>query len=198
MAKVRDYSFEEIGFELQSCNYVHFRTNTLRNGIKFLYPTSYELNNITAVLLRRCFWYQITHEGWYVIKKEQQRTALSDCQFLTIEFIGSSSCICFPGPDSYLQLYHQNHLITSKYIHSHKIAILPYPKKYNCRNIYPKSELISELLSIHIFGYRVSELLRKYFSRFLSDNKICLIFKIKLIKKDQIQFSQTREIWTVR
>ena len=36
-------------FELQSCNYVHFRTNT--SGYEPLHPPKYRLNSTTKVLL---------------------------------------------------------------------------------------------------------------------------------------------------
>ena len=37
-------------FELQSCYYIHFRTNTLGKGMNPPYPPNYGLNSITAVL----------------------------------------------------------------------------------------------------------------------------------------------------
>ena len=41
------------------------------------YSPSYGLNSITAVLLLRWFWHEITHEGWYAIKQRNQPTYLS-------------------------------------------------------------------------------------------------------------------------
>ena len=37
-----------------------------------LYPTSFELNSTTAVLLQGWLWYKITHEVWYAIEQRNQ------------------------------------------------------------------------------------------------------------------------------
>ena len=52
MAEVLDCGLEVNKFKIQSCNYIHFQTNTLGKGIEPLYPPSYESNSIAAVLLQ--------------------------------------------------------------------------------------------------------------------------------------------------
>ena len=50
MAKVLDYSLE-----LQSCHYIHFWTNTLKERFEPPYPPpSYTLNSIIVILLQEC------------------------------------------------------------------------------------------------------------------------------------------------
>ena len=49
-AKVVNSSLEVRKFELQSCYYVHFQTNTIGKGMNSFIPLSYGFNNITALL----------------------------------------------------------------------------------------------------------------------------------------------------
>ena len=63
MAKVLDYDLEVSEFELQSRNYVYFRTNTFRKGIKMSYLLRFGLNSVTAVL---------RHEGLSKKKKKKK------------------------------------------------------------------------------------------------------------------------------
>ena len=72
MANVLDYDHEICEFEFQPRNNIHFRTNTLRKGMKLSYPSSYGLNSITAVL-EGWLWYYITHGGWYAIKQRNKQ-----------------------------------------------------------------------------------------------------------------------------
>ena len=57
VANVLDCSMVVSEFELQSCYYVHFRTNTLGEKYETLYPLRYGFNSITAVLLLRWYWH---------------------------------------------------------------------------------------------------------------------------------------------
>ena len=56
-------------FELQSCNYVHFRTNTLGERHGLSYPRSYWFNCATTVFLGGGLWHWINYEGWHAIKQ---------------------------------------------------------------------------------------------------------------------------------
>ena len=56
MATVIDCSLEASEFELFSCYYVHFRTNTLGDGIVTPYPSSDGLNSVTAVFPEGWLW----------------------------------------------------------------------------------------------------------------------------------------------
>ena len=38
MAKVLDYALVESSFKLQSCYYIHFKTNTFEKGMNYLIP----------------------------------------------------------------------------------------------------------------------------------------------------------------
>ena len=64
MVKMLDCSLNVKEFVLQSHSYIHFQTNTLGKGMNPLYPSSYGLNSITAVLLQGWLCH---HEGWDVI-----------------------------------------------------------------------------------------------------------------------------------
>ena len=57
MAKVLDYILEVSEFELQSCYYVHFRTNITGKKYKYLVNPATSLNNITAVFLQEWHWH---------------------------------------------------------------------------------------------------------------------------------------------
>ena len=59
-------------FELQSCYYIHFRTNIHGKGMNLLFPLSYGLNSSTTVILQGWIWHKITHKGWYAIKLRKQ------------------------------------------------------------------------------------------------------------------------------
>ena len=54
--KMLDCSIEVSKFELQSCYYVYFQTNTLGERYELTYPPSYGINSFTAVLLQEWFW----------------------------------------------------------------------------------------------------------------------------------------------
>ena len=51
MANVLVYAILIGEFEHQSCYYIHFQTNILRKGMN-PFPSSYELNSTTTVLLK--------------------------------------------------------------------------------------------------------------------------------------------------
>ena len=55
MAKVLDCGLQVTEFNLQSCHYVHFQTNTFTKGMNPL-SLSYRLNSITAVILQGPFF----------------------------------------------------------------------------------------------------------------------------------------------
>ena len=55
VANVLDCNIVINEFELQSCYYIDFRTNTLGKDINSL---------------KGCIWLKITHEGYHAIKKE--------------------------------------------------------------------------------------------------------------------------------
>ena len=52
-----DCAIVAIKFELQSCYYVHFRTNTFREGMNLLIPCSYDLNSSNFILQKRLLWH---------------------------------------------------------------------------------------------------------------------------------------------
>ena len=54
MFKVLDCALEVKEFELQSCNYSHFGTNTFGNGMETLILLA--INSITCVLLQGWLW----------------------------------------------------------------------------------------------------------------------------------------------
>ena len=56
LVNMLDYNITVSEFELQSCYYVHFQTNTIGKGIQSPYPSSYGLNSTTTVLLRGWLW----------------------------------------------------------------------------------------------------------------------------------------------
>ena len=53
MVKVMDYEIIVNEFEFQSRYYVHSRTNTVGERYEHPYPSSYELNSTTTVLVER-------------------------------------------------------------------------------------------------------------------------------------------------
>ena len=58
MPKVLDRGHEISKLELQSCYYIHFRTNTFGKDINPTYsPPTYGLNSITAFFLQGCPWH---------------------------------------------------------------------------------------------------------------------------------------------
>ena len=57
MVKALDCRVVVSEFELQSCDYVSFLTNTLGKGYEPPYPPSYGLNSVTAVLLEVLLWH---------------------------------------------------------------------------------------------------------------------------------------------
>ena len=52
MANVLDFGLEINEFKLQSGSYIHFRTNTLEEGMYPLMPPNYRLNSITDFFLQ--------------------------------------------------------------------------------------------------------------------------------------------------
>ena len=52
MAKVLDSDIIVGELKLQSCYYVHFRTNILGKGIELPFPTSFELKSNNTVFLQ--------------------------------------------------------------------------------------------------------------------------------------------------
>ena len=57
MVKKLDSGIVVSEFELQSRNYVHFRTNTLGKGMNPPHPPIYALNGTTTVFLKGWIWY---------------------------------------------------------------------------------------------------------------------------------------------
>ena len=57
MVKAMDCGIVVREFVLQSRYYVHFRANTLGNGIEPPYPPSYGLNSTITVLLVEWLWH---------------------------------------------------------------------------------------------------------------------------------------------
>ena len=71
VVNVLDWDIEKSEFELQSCYYVHFRTNTLWERHEPSFPPSYGLNTTTAaVYLQGWLRHQIANEGWYAKPKQ--------------------------------------------------------------------------------------------------------------------------------
>ena len=52
MANVLNSNIIVSEFKLQSCKYIHFKTNTKEKGMNHLFPTIYALNSTTTVLLQ--------------------------------------------------------------------------------------------------------------------------------------------------
>ena len=96
MVKVMDCRIVVSKFELQSCYYIHFQTNTLGKGMNPPYPPSYGLNSTTSVLLGEWFRHWITYKSWYAIKQINQTIIIIKAQIpstpsLSVTAFGKSS-----------------------------------------------------------------------------------------------------------
>ncbi len=71
MANALDCGIVVSEFELQSCFYIQFRTDTLGKKYDHPYPSSYELNSTTIVLLQGGIKYPTKVEMSFKEKEER-------------------------------------------------------------------------------------------------------------------------------